>query len=231
VIDEKGNVDFANFEKTLNTRVSYPIYHIDNIVRPVSKGRHPSKVIFLACDSFGVLPPVAKLTPEQAMYQYLTGYTAKVAGTELGIDKPVATFSSCFGAPFLLLHPTRYADVLGEKMTQHGSKAYLVNTGWTGGAYGTGHRMSIEDTRAIITAILNDSIEEAECEIMPVFGFEIPKAVRGVDSSVLNPRNTWNDKDAYDKALRELAEMFVQNFKTFTDTENGKKLEKVGPKL
>ncbi len=230
-VDADGKVDFSSREKTENTRVSYPIYHIDNIVKPVSKGGHPTKIIFLACDAFGVLPPVAKLDSEQAMYQYLSGYTAKVAGTELGIVEPVATFSACFGAAFLCLHPTMYAEVLGKKMAQHGSDAYLVNTGWTGGGYGAGHRMSIKSTRAIIDAILNGTLEDAEFNTMPIFSLHIPKTVQGVDPKVLNPRNTWKDKAAYDETAKKLATMFIENFKTFTNTAHGQRLESVGPRL
>ena len=231
VVREDGSIDFADGSKTENTRVTYPIHHIDNIVKPVSKGGHPSKIIFLTCDAFGVLPPVAKLTKEQAMYQYLSGYTAKVAGTEIGVTEPKAAFSSCFGAPFLLLHPTAYSDVLGKKMEEHGSTAYLVNTGWSGGPYGTGKRMSLKVTRKVIDAILNGSLDTTECDEFPVFGFAVPKALDGVESSILNPRNTWDDKDAYDATLQKLAGMFVESFKTYTDTDEGKQLEQVGPKL
>ena len=231
VVDADGNVDYADVSKTQNTRVSYPIEHIENIVRPQSKGGHPKKIIFLTCDAFGVLPPVAKLTKEQAMYQYLIGYTAKVAGTEIGVTEPKAAFSSCFGAPFLALHPTAYASVLGAKMEEHGSSAYLVNTGWSGGAYGTGERMSLKVTRKIIDAILDGSLDAGEFEEMPIFGFALPKAINGVDSTLLNARNTWSDKDAYDETAKKLAQLFVDNFKTYTDTEEGKAVEQVGPKL
>ncbi|MFP6616191.1 MAG: phosphoenolpyruvate carboxykinase (ATP), partial [Candidatus Hydrogenedentota bacterium] len=231
VVDADGNVDYTDVSKTQNTRVSYPIEHIENIVRPQSKGGHPKKIIFLTCDAFGVLPPVAKLTKEQAMYQYLIGYTAKVAGTEIGVTESKAAFSSCFGAPFLALHPTAYASVLGAKMEEHGSSAYLVNTGWSGGAYGTGERMSLKVTRKIIDAILDGSLDAGEFEEMPIFGFALPKAINGVDSTLLNPRNTWSDKDAYDETAKKLAQLFVDNFKTYTDTEEGKAVEQVGPKL
>ena len=231
VVAENGDVDYTDGSKTVNTRVSYPIEHIENIKRPESKGGHPKKIIFLTCDAFGVLPPVSILSKEQAMYQYLSGYTAKVAGTEIGVTEPKAAFSSCFGAPFLLLHPTMYADVLGKKMDEHGSTAYLVNTGWSGGAYGTGERMSLKATRAIITAILAGALEGAECETMPMFNLRFPKAVEGVDPAILNPKNTWDDPEAYDTAARKLAEMFVAAFKTYTDTPEGKALEAVGPQL
>lgn len=230
-VDAGGKVDFHDVSKTQNGRVSYPLYHIDNIVKPVSKGTHPRNIIFLTCDAFGVLPPVAKLSPGQAMYQYLSGYTAKVAGTELGVTEPSATFSSCFGAPFLALHPTAYSTILGQKMDEHGSKAYLVNTGWSGGRYGVGKRMSLKVTRRIIDAILNGTIDEAETERLPVFHLEVPTSLPEVDSTVLNPRNTWEDKEDYDRTARKLAQMFIDNFKTFTDTEEGEALVKFGPSL
>lgn len=230
-IDESGKIDFAATTKTENTRVSYPIYHINNIVKPISKGKHPSKIIFLTCDAYGVLPPVAKLNKEQAMYHYLSGYTAKVAGTELGVTEPKATFSACFGQAFLLLHPTEYADILGNKMDQHGSHAYLVNTGWSGGKYGVGERMSLKITRKIIDAILDGSIENAEFETMPVFNIQIPKALEGLESGVLNPRSAWGDKDEYDTTAKQLGGMFVANFKNFTDTEGGKALVSAGPQV
>jgi len=230
-VDENGKVDFTSKEKTENTRVSYPIYHIDNIVKPVSKGGHPTKIIFLTCDAYGVLPPVAKLTKEQAMYHYLSGYTAKVAGTERGVTEPKATFSSCFGQAFLLLHPTKYADILGAKMDQHGAKAYLVNTGWSGGKYGVGARMSLKVTRKIIDAILDGSIERHKFETMPIFNLDIPKTIADVDSNILNPRNAWDKSQEYDVTAKQLAQMFVENFKTYTDTEEGKALIAAGPQL
>jgi phosphoenolpyruvate carboxykinase (ATP) len=231
VVDKEGRIDFASNAKTENTRVSYPIYHIDNIVKPVSKGKHPSKIIFLTCDAYGLLPPVSKLTKEQAMYQFLSGYTAKVAGTELGVKEPSATFSACFGQAFLLLHPTQYAEVLGQKMDAHKADAYLVNTGWTGGAYGVGKRMSIKATRAIIDAILDGSIEHTDCDILPYFGFKVPKSIANVDSHILYPRNAWTDKAAYDQGLKELAEKFIQNYAKFVHTEEGEKFVKYGPTL
>jgi len=231
MIDANGNVDYTDTSKTQNGRVSYPIYHIANIVEPISRGGHPNNIIFLTCDAFGVLPPVAKLTDDQAMYQYLSGYTAKVAGTELGVTEPTATFSSCFGSPFLALHPTAYSDVLGKKMAEHGSKAYLVNTGWTGGGYGVGERMSLPATRAIIDAILDGSIEQCAFANMPVFNFAIPEALHDVDSHLLNPRNTWADKDAYDATLNKLGGMFADNFVRFTDAERGKALVAAGPQV
>ncbi len=230
VLDGEGNIDFASKEKTENTRVSYPIYHIENIVKPESKGNHANKIIFLTCDAFGVLPPVSVLTKEQAMYHFLSGYTAKVAGTELGVTEPTAAFSSCFGQAFLTLHPTKYADVLGEKMDKHGSKAYLVNTGWSGGGYGTGSRIDITCTRRIITAILDGSIEKCEMTTFPMFNMQRPVAVPGIDTKILNPRN-WNDNNKYDETLNKLANMFTNNFKKFTDTEKGKALVAAGPQL
>jgi len=231
VVDAQGNIDFDSNAKTENTRVSYPIYHIDNIVKPVSKGGHPSKIIFLTCDAYGILPPVSKLSKEQAMYQFLSGYTAKVAGTELGVKEPAATFSACFGQAFLLLHPTQYAEVLGQKMDEHNAEAYLVNTGWTGGAYGVGQRMSIKATRAIIDAILDGSIEQSEYQDFPYFGFKVPTSVRNVDAQILYPRNAWSDKAAYDRGLKELAEKFIQNFAKFVHTKEGEKFVQYGPKL
>ena len=230
VVREDGSVDYDSNAKTENTRVSYPIYHIDNIVKPISKAGHPSKIIFLTCDAYGVLPPVSKLSIEQAMYQYLSGYTAKVAGTELGIKEPTAAFSSCFGQPFLLLHPTQYAEILGKKMQEHRASAYLVNTGWTGGAYGEGNRISIKDTRAIIDAIMDGSIDRADCYTDANFGFEVPQSLKGVDDDILHPRETWKDKDAYDKAYANLIQKFQDNFKRFMTIEAGKKYEEYGPK-
>ena len=231
VLNDDLSVDFHDTSKTQNTRVSYPIYHIDNIVKPVSKGGHPNHVIFLTCDAFGVLPPVAKLTPDQAQYQYLSGYTAKVAGTELGVKEPTATFSPCFGGPFLLLHPTKYGEILANKMREHGSHAWLVNTGWSGGGYGVGSRMSLKITRKIIDSILDGSLEKAEFESFKAFGFEIPKAIAGVEDSILNPENTWEDKAAYNDTLNKLATMFQENFEKYTDNAQGEELVKSGPQL
>lgn len=229
--NDVGKVDFNDNSKTENTRVSYPIYHIDNIVKPVSKGTHPKNVIFLTADAFGVLPPVSKLDRDQTMYYFLSGYTAKVAGTERGIKEPKPTFSAAFGAAFLLLHPTVYAKELIKKMDEHGSTAWLVNTGWIGGPYGVGERIDIVPTRAIIDAILNDSLLNAEFEKLPIFGLNIPKSVEGVESNILNPRNLWENKDAYDKQAKDLAQKFIDNFQTYTDTDEGKRLVNAGPKL
>jgi phosphoenolpyruvate carboxykinase (ATP) len=232
VYDEAtGKIDFASAAKTENTRVSYPIEHIQNIVKPVSKGGHPSKVIFLTADAFGVLPPVSRLNHGQTQYQFLSGYTAKVAGTERGVKEPTPTFSACFGAAFLLLHPTEYARELVKKMDLHGSTAYLVNTGWIGGPYGVGKRIDIPSTRAIINAILDGSLDKAETEQVPVFDLAVPVSVAGVDSKLLNPRNYWADASAWDAAAKNLAQKFIDNFTNFTDNEEGKALVAFGPKL
>jgi phosphoenolpyruvate carboxykinase (ATP) len=231
VVGDDGHVDFSDGSKTENTRVSYPIEHIENIKRPVSKGGHPKTIIFLTCDAFGVLPPVCRLTRDQAMYQYLAGYTAKVAGTEVGITEPKAAFSACFGAPFLALHPTAYSTILGQKMDEHGSRAYLVNTGWTGGGYGVGHRMSLKATRAIITAIFEGTLDTVQYDTLPLFGLQYPTSVPGVDSGILNPRATWADPHDYDAAAMKLASMFIEAFRGFTDTDEGKRLEATGPSI
>ena len=228
VVDENGHVDFADKSKTENTRVSYPIYHIENHCSTLQAG-HPKNIIFLTADAFGVLPPVSKLTKEQAMYYFLSGYTAKVAGTERGITEPVATFSSCFGEPFLPLHPTVYAKLLGKKIDEHKVNVYLVNTGWSGGAYGVGKRMSIKATRSCINAILDGSINDSEFETLPVFNLSVPKRLEGVDSSILNPRNTWTDKKKYDETRDKLASMFVENFKKYITKESD--FSKYGPKI
>lgn len=214
VYDEDGLIDFSDKSKTENTRVSYPIHHIDNY-EPSLRAGHPKNIIFLTCDAFGVLPPVSKLTKEQAMYYFLSGYTAKVAGTERGVTEPSATFSACFGEAFLPLHPTVYAKLLGEKMQQHNVNAYLVNTGWTGGGYGVGRRMSIKATRACINAILDGSILGAEFDQTRFFKLHIPKALPGVDEKLLNPRNAWTDPEAFDRTANKLAGMFIQNFKKY----------------
>jgi phosphoenolpyruvate carboxykinase (ATP) len=231
VFDEHGKIDYEDNSKTENTRVSYPIYHIDNIVKPVSKGGHPQKVIFLTADAFGVLPPIAKLTEDQTKYHFLSGYTAKVAGTELGIKEPVPSFSACFGAAFLLLHPTKYAEELRKKMEMHGSTAYLVNTGWVGGPYGVGERMDLPSTRLIIDAILDGSLENIEYEELPYFGLQIPKAIPGIGEGILNPRNAWQNPEDWDKSAKGLAQRFIDNFVAFTDNEEGKRLVAAGPKI
>lgn len=231
-MDDDGNIDFNSKVKTENSRVSYPIYHIDNIVKPVSKGRHSKKIIFLTCDAYGVLPPVSKLTKDQAMYHYLSGYTAKVAGTECGVKQLIATFSACFGKAFLMVHPTIYSDILGKKMTEHGAEAYLVNTGWIGGKYGVGFRMPLKESRVIIDRILDGSIDQAAFDTLPVFNLQIPRVLNGVDTKILNPRDSWVDKADYDVNLRKLAQMFGDNFSNFKDTSVGQILaNQAGPKL
>lgn len=231
VIDKDGNIDFKSAAKTENTRVSYPIYHINNIVKPISRGTHPTKIIFLSADAFGVLPPVSVLNREQTMYYYLSGYTAKLAGTERGIVTPQPTFSSCFGAAFLLLHPTKYAEELAKKLDEHNATAYLVNTGWTGGGYGVGKRISLPATRAIITAILNNELVNGPTELVKPFNLYIPKHVNGVDDNILNPQNSWSDKAAYAENAHTLAASFIKNFENFSDTQQGKNLITFGPQL
>lgn len=212
--ESDGKPDYFDVSKTENGRVSYPIFHIDGYHKPQMAG-HPKNIIFLSCDAFGVLPPVARLTSGQAMYHFLSGYTAKVAGTERGIKEPAATFSTCFGAAFMTVHPTRYADLLQEKLDQHGAKTYLVNSGWSGGPYGVGSRMSINTTRTCIDAILDGSINDATFRSDPVFGFDVPVSLPGLDSHVLDPRSTWPDKTAFDAQARKLAEMYVNNFRKY----------------
>ena len=201
--------------------------NIDNIVKPVSKGGHANKVIFLSADAFGVLPPVSRLTPEQTKYHFLSGFTAKLAGTERGIDSPQPTFSACFGAAFLSLHPTRYAQELVKKMEASGSQAYLVNTGWNG----SGNRISIKYTRGIIDGILSGDIEDAEYDYLPYFNLAIPRVLAGVDTGILDPRNTYLDSAEWDVKARELAGLFIDNFKKFEDTAEGKTLVSAGPSL
>ena len=225
VTDDNGVVDYDDGTITENTRVSYPINHIENI-EPTEQGGHPRNVIFLTCDAFGVLPPISKLTPEMAMYHFLSGYTAKVAGTERGITEPVATFSTCFGAPFMPQYPTIYAELLGKKLKTHSAQAWLVNTGWSGGAYGTGERIDLPVTRRMLTAILNGELEKSNFKPDLNFKVLIPENVPGVDSNILNPRNTWNDKDAYDKKADELIKLFKKNFVKYESFGN---FSKAGP--
>ena len=222
-----GKIDFADKSVTENTRVSYPIYHINNIVKPVSKGPHAHQVIFLSADAFGVLPPVSILNPEQAQYYFLSGFTAKLAGTERGITEPTPTFSACFGAAFLTLHPTKYAEELVKKMNKVGAKAYLVNTGWNG----TGKRISIRDTRGIIDAILDGSIDKAPTKTIPYFDFVVPTELPGVDPKILDPRDTYADAAQWDEKAKDLAGRFIKNFAKFTGNEAGKALVAAGPKL
>ncbi|WP_041394571.1 phosphoenolpyruvate carboxykinase (ATP) [Photobacterium profundum] len=222
-----GAIDFDDNSKTENTRVSYPIYHIENIVKPVSKGGHANKVIFLSADAFGVLPPVSKLTPAQTKYHFLSGFTAKLAGTERGITEPTPTFSACFGNAFLTLHPTQYAEVLVKRMEAAGAEAYLVNTGWNG----TGKRISIQDTRAIIDAILNGSIDNAETKEMPIFNLEVPTSLPGVNPEILDPRDTYTDPLQWESKAQDLATRFINNFEKYTDTTEGAELVAAGPQL
>ncbi|MFZ4679224.1 MAG: phosphoenolpyruvate carboxykinase (ATP) [Flavobacterium sp.] len=226
-VDADGIIDFKDASVTQNTRVSYPIYHIHNIVKPVSKAGHANKVIFLTADAFGVMPPVSKLTPEQTKYYFLSGFTAKLAGTERGITEPTPTFSACFGKAFLTLHPTKYAEELVKKMEQNKAKAYMVNTGWNG----TGKRISIKDTRAIIDAILDGSIENAETKMVPIFNFEVPTSLHDVNSSILDPRDTYDKVSDWNTKANDLASLFIKNFEQYTDNEQGKNLVKSGPQL
>ena len=226
-VDANGKIDFADKSVTENTRVSYPIYHINNIVKPVSKGPHAKQVIFLSADAFGVLPPVSILNEEQAQYYFLSGFTAKLAGTERGITEPTPTFSACFGAAFLSLHPTKYGEELVKKMEMTGAKAYLVNTGWNG----TGKRISIKDTRGIIDAILDGSIDKAPTKVIPYFDFVVPTELPGVDPNILDPRDTYADAAQWDEKAKDLAGRFIKNFAKFTGNEAGKALVAAGPKL
>lgn len=229
VVINNGEVDYNDGSKTENTRVSYPIEHIQNHKKDLQAG-HPKNIIFLCADAFGVLPPVSKLTKEQAMYYFLSGYTAKVAGTERGITEPVATFSACFGEPFMPLHPTAYAKLLGEKIEKHNVNVYLVNTGWSGGAYGVGKRMSIKATRSCVNAILDGSINKCEFENFDVFNIAIPKELDGVETRLLNPINAWENKEEYIKTREKLAKMFVENFSRYEDVKEGKEYKTAGPK-
>ena len=215
-IDAAGNLDLDSDVKTENTRAAYPIHQLANIV-PEGRAGHPKNVIFLTADAFGVLPPIAKLTPEQAMYFFLSGYTAKVAGTERGVKEPQATFSACFGEPFLPLRPTDYAKMLGDKIKAHHPNVWLINTGWTAGPYGAGHRMAIPHTRAMIRAALAGTIADASLTADPIFGLRLPAAVPGVPNDVLNPRSTWADAKAYDAQATKLAGMFRENFNRHAD--------------
>ena len=226
-VDENGRIDFKDKSVTENTRVSYPIYHIENIVKPVSKAPDAKKVIFLSADAFGVLPPVSILTPEQMKYYFLSGFTAKLAGTERGITEPTPTFSACFGEAFLSLHPTKYAEELVKKMEKVGATAYLVNTGWNG----TGKRISIKDTRAIIDAILDGSIEKAETKKIPYFDFKVPVALHDVNPGILDPRDTYATPEEWNEKAEDLAGRFIKNFEKFTYNEAGKALVVAGPKI
>jgi len=226
-VSANGKIDFSDKSVTENTRVSYPIYHIKNIVRPVSKAGAAEKVIFLTADAFGVLPPVSILTPEQTQYYFLSGFTAKLAGTERGITEPTPTFSACFGAAFLSLHPTKYGEELVRKMKKSGAKAYLVNTGWNG----TGKRISIKDTRRIIDAIIDGSIDKMPTKTIPYFDLAVPTELHDVDTNILDPRNTYADKLVWDTKAKDLAGRFIKNFDKFTGNALGKSLVAAGPKL
>jgi len=226
-LSDDNVIQFNDNSKTENTRVSYPIDHIENIVKPISKGGHAKKVIFLTADAFGVTPPVSKLTAEQTKYYFLSGFTAKLAGTERGITEPTPTFSAAFGAAFLSLHPTKYAQELVKRMEAVDAQAYLVNTGWNG----TGKRISIKDTRGIINAILDGSIENTETKNIPYFNLEVPTSLKGVDSNILDPRDTYEDASHWEKRAHELAHLFELNFEKYTDNEEGKSLVAAGPQL
>ncbi len=222
--DSQSKVDFGDKSKTENTRVSYPLEYIDNHAVP-SMGGHPKNIFFLTCDAYGVLPPISKLSPGQAMYWFLSGYTAKVAGTEAGITEPKTVFSACFGAPFLPLHPTKYADMLGERMRKHSVHVWLVNTGWSGGAYGTGERMKLRYTRAMISAALHGELDKVEYALHPVFGVKVPVSCPEVPQEILDPRNTWKDKAAYDSQADALAVAFQKNFNKYRDSASEEIIE------
>ena len=226
-VDAAGKIDFNDKSVTENTRVSYPIYHINNIVRPDSHGPAAKQVIFLSADAFGVLPPVSILDPEQTKYYFLSGFTAKLAGTERGITEPTPTFSACFGQAFLELHPTKYAEELVKKMKKSGAKAYLVNTGWNG----TGKRISIRDTRGIIDAILNHSIDKAPTKVIPYFNFTVPTKLEGVDTGILDPRDTYAKASEWEEKAKDLAARFIKNFHKYESNKAGKALVKAGPQL
>ncbi|MCR5555314.1 MAG: phosphoenolpyruvate carboxykinase (ATP) [Bacteroidales bacterium] len=226
-VNENGKIDFADKSVTENTRVSYPINHIKNIVKPISAAPDANNVIFLSADAFGVLPPVSILTPEQTQYYFLSGFTAKLAGTERGITEPTPTFSACFGQAFLELHPTKYGEELVRKMKKSGAKAYLVNTGWNG----TGKRISIKDTRGIIDTILDGSINQAPTKTIPLFNLEVPTALHGVDPNILDPRDTYAQASQWEEKAKDLASRFIKNFEKYTTNEAGKALVAAGPKL
>ena len=226
-VDAEGKIDFNDKSVTENTRVSYPIYHIEKIVRPESHGPAAKQVIFLSADAFGVLPPVSILTPEQTKYYFLSGFTAKLAGTERGITEPTPTFSACFGQAFLELHPTKYAEELVKKMKKSGAKAYLVNTGWNG----TGKRISIRDTRGIIDAILSGAIDKAPTKVIPYFNFTVPTKLEGVDTGILDPRDTYKNAAEWEEKAKDLAARFIKNFHKYESNRAGKALVKAGPKL
>jgi phosphoenolpyruvate carboxykinase (ATP) len=214
-----NKIDFSSSKITENTRVSYPLSFISNALHP-SIGDIPKNIFLLTADAYGILPPISRLTPGQAMYQFISGYTAKIAGTEDGINEPKPVFSACFASPFIPLHPAKYAEMLGKKMKEHQVNVWMVNTGWSGGPFGVGKRMKLSFTRAIITAALEGKLEDVEYETHPVFGMLMPKNCPGVPSEILNPRNTWKNKDEYDLRANELAKKFIENFKKFSDQAN-----------
>jgi len=217
--DNTSTVDFSNISKTENTRVGYPINFIDNAVEP-SVGNIPKNIFFLTCDAYGVLPPISKLTTGQAMYHFISGYTAKVAGTEVGVTEPQLTFSACFGKVFLPLHPTKYAELLGKKLKENKVNVWLINTGWSGGSYGVGSRMKLSYTRAMITAALTGKLDNVKYEQTPFFGLNFPVECPEVPADILNPRNTWKDKDAFDSTATKLANSFVKNFEQYASAAN-----------
>jgi phosphoenolpyruvate carboxykinase (ATP) len=227
MVDADGKIDFSDTSLTQNTRVSYPIYHIDNIVRPVSKGGHARNVLFLTADAYGVLPAVSILDDAKTQYHFLSGFTAKMAGMERGMTEHQPTFSACFGAAFLTLHPTVYADVLSKRMRAAGARAFLINTGWNG----KGTRISLANTRALIDAIMADEINEAETTTLPIFNLRIPTRLAGLDERVLDPRSSYDDPAEWQKKAEHLASLFIENFKKFSDTEAGRVLVKAGPQL
>jgi len=230
VIDfETRKIDLNDETITENTRASYLLSALDNF-EPSGMGQHPANVIFLTADAFGVLPPISRLTPEQAMYHFLSGYTAKVAGTEKGIKQPQATFSTCFGGPFMVHHPMVYARLLGEKIRKHGSQCWMVNTGWTGGPYGIGNRIKIAYTRTMIDALLNGALNDVQYAADPVFGVQVPQTCPDIPAGVLNPRSTWPDPAAYDEQANKLARMFADNFKIFADAASPE-VANAGPKV
>jgi phosphoenolpyruvate carboxykinase (ATP) len=226
---ETREPDFSDDTITRNTRGSYPLHYIPN-ASETGQGAHPSHVLFLTYDAFGVLPPVSELTPEQAMYHFLSGYTAKVAGTERGVSEPRATFSTCFGEPFMMRHPSVYADLLGRKMRRHDADCWLINTGLTGGPYGTGHRIELDHTRAMVNAVLDDTLAPVDRTEHPVFGLSVPRTVPNVPSTILRPRQTWDDVDAYDEQARTLAQMFADNFAKYRDDVSDA-IRAAGPRL
>ncbi len=229
VLNENREPDFEDVSLTQNTRCSYPLDYIPN-ASDTGKSGHPENIIFLTADAFGVLPPISKLTPEQAMYHFISGYTAKVAGTERGVTEPQATFSACFGAPFMPLHPTVYAELLAEKIRKHNANVWLVNTGWTGGEYGVGHRMKLPHTRRMLKEAIEGNLDDVEFKTDPIFGLSIPQHVEGVPDSVLNPRDTWENAGAYDSKAKKLAKMFIDNFEQFAD-EASEELLAAAPKI